>query len=70
MNNHLDIFIDTEKISGAKHFHIHKYILLLSIVYLYNINPCRENRVDIDEAIYIFNLIVEKMFGKNFEGVN
>lgn len=66
MNNHLDIFIDTEKISGAKHFHIHKYILLLSIVYLYNINPCRENRVDIDEAIYIFNLIVEKMFGKNF----
>ena len=30
MNNHLDTFLDKEKTSSAKHFHPHKYILLLS----------------------------------------
>ena len=62
MNNHLDTFLDKEKTSSAKHFHPHKYILLLSIAYLYNVNPCRENKVHIDEVIKIFNLIHLKEF--------
>ena len=66
MNSHLDTFLDKEKTNSAKHFHPHKYILLLSIAYLYNVNPCRENRVYIDEVLKIFNLIAAKMFGENF----
>lgn len=66
MNNHLDDFLDKEKINNIKSFHPHKYILLLSVAYLYNINPCRDNKVCIDEAVGMFNLIAEKMLGKNF----
>lgn len=64
--NNLDLFLEKGKKGDMRSFHPHKYILLLAIVHIYNLNPNRENRVDLDEVIEIFNRIAEKMFGKNF----
>ena len=66
MNSYLDLFLDEEMAKKMKSLRPHKYILLLSIIYLYNKNPNRENKVNIDEVVDIFNRITEKMFGKNF----
>lgn len=65
MNSKLDLILDN-MMNEVKSIHPHKYILLLSITHLYNVNPNRDNRINIDEVINIFNYIAERFFGEHF----
>ncbi|WP_298067569.1 hypothetical protein [uncultured Mailhella sp.] len=66
MNSKLDLILDKNMMNEVKSIHPHKYILLLSVTHLYNVNPNRDNRINIDEVIDIFNYIAERFFGETF----
>lgn len=57
MDKNIASLLDPTHLTEGKRPHPHKYILLLSILQLYRINPCRENKIYVDEVIEIFNKI-------------
>lgn len=64
MDKNLASFLDPTKLAQIKTSHPHKYILLLSILQLYRLNPDRENKIYLNEIIKIFNKIAAILWKK------